>query len=347
MGNGIFSTDGDQWSQGRAWLRPQFARELVSDLSLEEHHFQNLLRAIGEADADSGWTPWVDLQPLFYRLTLDSASEFLFGESVGTQILALPGSESKMVHGGIRESDFAALFDEVQDWMAFASRLGYWNKLGQTRRFHECVRRLHRFVDHYVEKAIKEVQSSGSDEKPKRYNLLRAIAEVQQDPQELRGQLLSLLVAGRDSTASLLGWLFLLLARHPAIYDDLRTAILHEFGTWDESRELTFESLKSCNLLQHCISETLRLFPVVPLNGRTALHRDTTLPTGGGPDGDKPVFVPMRMEIQYCVHALHRRKDIWGDDTEEFRPGRWKGRKTGWEYIPFNGKHLGTFACFD
>lgn len=34
---------------------------------------------------------------------------------------------------------------------------------------------------------------------------------------------------------------------------------------------------------------------------------------------------------------MHHRKDIWGEDVEEFRPERWEGKKVGWEYLPFNG----------
>jgi hypothetical protein len=38
-----------------------------------------------------------------------------------------------------------------------------------------------------------------------------------------------------------------------------------------------------------------------------------------------------------AVHLTHRRKDLWGEDAEEFKPDRWYGRKAGWEFLPFNG----------
>jgi len=37
------------------------------------------------------------------------------------------------------------------------------------------------------------------------------------------------------------------------------------------------------------------------------------------------------------VHVMHRRRDLWGEDADDFKPERWDGRRPGWEYLPFNG----------
>jgi cytochrome P450 len=42
-------------------------------------------------------------------------------------------------------------------------------------------------------------------------------------------------------------------------------------------------------------------------------------------------------EVNYSVYVMQRRKDIWGADADEFNPERWASRRTGWEYLPFNG----------
>jgi cytochrome P450 len=84
-------------------------------------------------------------------------------------------------------------------------------------------------------------------------------------------------LAGRDTTASLLGWLFLSLVRDPARYKKLRTTVIEEFGTYENPSEITFSKLKSCQYLQYCNNEALRLYPVVPINGRfgRCYFRDT------------------------------------------------------------------------
>lgn len=65
--------------------------------------------------------------------------------------------------------------------------------------------------------------------------------------------------------------------------------------------------------------------------------RDTVLPTGGGPHGTAPVFVPAGTITSWSVWAMHRRRDIFGADAEQFRPERWERLRVGWEYLPFNG----------
>lgn len=61
---------------------------------------------------------------------------------------------------------------------------------------------------------------------------------------------------------------------------------------------------------------------------RTA-ERDTVLPKGGGPDGQSPLFVPKGTDCRFTTYSLHRRKDYWGDDADEFRPERWETHRPG------------------
>ncbi len=65
-----------------------------------------------------------------------------------------------------------------------------------------------------------------------------------------------------------------------------------------------------------------RLYSSVSINSRAAI-KNTILPTGGGPEGKSPIFVKKGTAVGYCVYAMHRRKDLYGSDTEAFRPERW------------------------
>ena len=85
LGHGIFDTDGAAWERSRALVRPNFTRHQVADLDALEKHVKHLIDRVPH----DGST--IDLQELFFSLTMDSATDFLFGKS--TNILA-PGEKN-------------------------------------------------------------------------------------------------------------------------------------------------------------------------------------------------------------------------------------------------------------
>jgi cytochrome P450 len=76
------------------------------------------------------------------------------------------------------------------------------------------------------------------------------------------------------------------------------------------------------------------------MNARYA-NKDTTIPRGGGKDGKSKIFIKKGSTVEYSVHVMHRRQDLWGPDADDFRPERWEGRKAGWEYLPVSSPHSG------
>jgi len=235
---------------------------------------------------------------------------------------------------------FEAAFNTSQDYLASRMRAQslYW--LINPKEFRDANRICHQLVDYYVKIALdptatKDFKASHNRE---RYIFLEALAKDTQDPKLLRDQLLNILLAGRDTTASLLSSAFYLLAHNPRVWTKLRTEVINKFGTAKEPREeISFSSLKDVTYLRYVLDEALRLYPPVPLNARTAL-KDTSIPEGGGPDGLSPIFIPKGTTVSYSVWAMHRRPDLWGPDAAKFVPERWEGGKMrGWQYLPFNG----------
>jgi len=90
LGDSIFATDGDKWQASRQLLRPQFIRDRVSDLHCFETHIQTLFRCIANGGALSGEDQPVDMgavngrrldiSDLFFRYSLDVATDFLLGK---------------------------------------------------------------------------------------------------------------------------------------------------------------------------------------------------------------------------------------------------------------------------
>jgi cytochrome P450 len=77
----------------------------------------------------------------------------------------------------------------------------------------------------------------------------------------------------------------------------------------------------------------------VPLNNREAV-RTTILPTGGGPDGNSPILVRKGELVVFSQYVNSRKKNIYGQDADDFRPERWETGELadiGWAYFPFSG----------
>lgn len=243
----------------------------MSDLHNFETHVQHLLPLL--AGNSDGGTVRVD--ELFYRFTLDAATGFLFGK--GTNTLQ------------VGETDFATAFAEVQHTQSLISRAGPLNEWVPRKRFFASLKILEAWIGTYIDQvlALPQDELEKTAKSDEGYTFLHALAIYTRDRQVIRDQLLAILLAGRDTTAVTLSWLFYELSRHPEIVRNLRQEILSTVG---ENKEPTYADLKSMRYLQHTLQETLRLYPVVPYNVRVALQ-DCTLPRGGGPNGDEPIGI--------------------------------------------------------
>ncbi|KAI1770105.1 cytochrome P450 monooxygenase [Hypoxylon cercidicola] len=329
LGDGIFLQEGDAWKHSRDILRPHFYYRHYEDLDIYRPHVENLLEAIAsDAIADTA-TSVVDLEPLFFRLTLDVTTEFLFGESVLSQ---RPTS-------GVTSHDFEKAFDTAQSISSKRLRFQklYW--LVESKRLRKACNTIHQFADGIINKTLI---SSADDVNPRnRLPFISTIAQHYPERDILRGQAINILTAGRDSTAAFLSWTFFHLVRHPSVLAKLRS----EISQVDETvAPLTRADLLRLTYLQDVIREVLRLHPPVPLISRTAL-KDTILPTGGGRDGTSPILVPHGMSVLYSAYCIQRRADIYGMDAEMFRPERWDeeplrsrdATHRGWTFLPFGG----------
>jgi cytochrome P450 len=263
LGQGIFTMDGSFWQHSRAMIRPNFARDQVADLEAFERHIQDLWKLIPR----DGST--FDLQELFFRFTIDSATEFLFGQSTDTL--------KEKRQGGPDGAQFAKAFNEAQDACAMRFRLGLLRHLRKDVKGEEAMRICHEFVGQFVDEAIRfrenlDLEKQQADEK---YVFLHELAKDTKDPRRLRDELLNVLLAGRDTTASLLSNMWFMLAKHPEIFEKLRREV-EETLNGDLP---TYEQLRSMKYLKYCMNECKSL-PISFLeNGLTCNASATTPPS--------------------------------------------------------------------
>jgi cytochrome P450 len=325
LGSGIFTQDGAAWKHSRALLRPQFTSNRYQNFEEIKQCVESLLQQIPAEGV-------VDLQPLFFKLTFDTTTFLLFGETMSSLT-------SNDIAG--QESEFARAFNLGQEYLSHRGRLGLFYWIANTPGFRKACKTSHAFVDAAVQRALDAAKKNEGQAKPdEHYVFVHALVRETQDKKALRDQCLNVLLAGRDTTACCLTWTLYLLARHPRVLNKLRTEIetVSSLG-WDAPQP-TRDDLKKMRYLDLILKEVLRLYPSVPVNSRAAL-KTTTLPVGGGADGQSPILVKKGEAVGYCVYAMHRRKDLYGEDAMQFIPERWEDGKLssriGYGYLPFNG----------
>ncbi|RDA82616.1 hypothetical protein CP532_4452 [Ophiocordyceps camponoti-leonardi (nom. inval.)] len=318
LGDGIFATDGSLWQNSRQILRPQFTRARVSDLECFETHVQILLGLVPSAEV-------IDVADLFFRFTLDTATNFLLGANVQSLTST--------------DREFAKAFDEVQRIHTIWSRAFELRHLLIFPKYRAHIRAIDDFVNNFIDRALRMTPDELRASNEKSYTFLHELARTTRDPKVIRDQIVNVILAGRDTTAGTLSFALYELARNPAVVARLRAEILEIVGAEEAP---TYEHLKNMTYLRAVVDETLRLYPSVPFNLRRPLV-DTTLPRGGGPDGSEPLSVLAGTVISYSPIIMQRRPDLYPPVSETFAdpavfsPDRWATwQPRSQDYIPFN-----------
>lgn len=196
IGHGIFTADGEGWKHSRRLLHPSFTRRQVGDLDVYERHLMNLIRLIPQDGSST-----VDLQRLFFDFTMDTGTEIFCGQS---SFCLAPEKQGPM------STNFAHAFNQSQRTIADGVALGPLAFATHTPSFNKDRDTVHEFIDHFVRGALdmqSHIESSTSqgseDESKKQESFLARLAQQVKDPICLRGELLNVMIAGRDTTASL------------------------------------------------------------------------------------------------------------------------------------------------
>ncbi|KAI8573260.1 hypothetical protein RHMOL_Rhmol01G0264700 [Rhododendron molle] len=145
----------------------------------------------------------------------------------------------------------------------------------------------------------------------------------------------------KDSTSTALTWFFWLIAGHPQcerlIYGELAAAV--KASPTGLPTDFSYDELKKLNYLHAALSESLRLFPPVPINSRLAVADDIL------PDG---TYVGKGWSADYSAYAMARMEKLWGPDCTEFKPERWLNIDGGFQpsdQFKFPVFHSGPRMC--
>ncbi|XP_015058871.1 cytochrome P450 97B2, chloroplastic-like isoform X4 [Solanum pennellii] len=234
-------------------------------------------------------------------------------------------SYDKAVYGTLFEAEHRSTF-----------YIPYWNIplarwiVPRQRKFQSDLKVINDCLDGLIKNAKETRQETDVEKLQQRdylnlkdASLLRFLVDmrgVDVDDRQLRDDLMTMLIAGHETTAAVLTWAVFLLAQHPVKMKKAQSEIDAVLG----QGRTTFESLKKLEYLRLIVVESLRLYPQPPLLIRRSLTSDI-LP--GGYNGDKNGYeIPAGTDVFLSVYNLHRSPYFW-DKPNEFEPERFLVQK--------------------
>jgi cytochrome P450 len=238
MDGSTFMTDGAAWSHSRGMLRPMFVKDRVSDLELLETHFQKLLKLIPE----DGST--FDIGALFQRYAFDVSSEFLFGESLGS-LGNQTDTKAQLAH------DIELVIQDAADRFRWSLFYRFLKRPGVDKAISNVLSSTTRYAQKALDRAIEDQKHvEEADEERRPYSFLDEMARQTQDLERMSHEATSLMFAGKDTTAGLLGSMWYLLARHPEVWNKLLAEVDQLEGA-----PPTYEWVKNAKYLRYCEHE--------------------------------------------------------------------------------------------
>ncbi|PON46396.1 Cytochrome P450, E-class, group I [Parasponia andersonii] len=277
------------------------------------------------------------------KCTLDSIFEVGFG----VELNCLEGSNEE-------GTEFMKAFDTSHAliWWRFLDpfwKLRRFFHIGSEASLIKQIKVVDNFVHQLTGKKRKLLALKGNCN-DKEDILSRFLTESEKEPEKmndkyLRDIILNFIIAGKDTTAGTLSWFFYLLCKNPLVQEKVEQEIRDVFGEVnigaginDFVAKISDTNLEKMHYLHAALSETLRLYPILPVDGRCADVDDTL------PDGFK---IKRGDEVFYTSYAMGRMTYLWGDDACNFRPERWLNDGVFQPQSPFKftAFHAGPRTC--
>lgn len=288
LGNGLVTSEGDFWKRQRRIAQPAFHRERLWDFG------ERMTRAASQMV--DGWRPGVpfDAAEAFMQVTLRLVGETLLSSDVTSEASAVGRAITVAIEHVIHRTlhPFGA-----PEWVPTPRNVGF--------------RRARRTLDEVVLGLIADRRRGGGPTG----DLLAMLMEAT-DPEtgegmsdtQLRDEVMTIFLAGHETTANALAWTVMLLGRSP----DVERRVVAELDAVLAGRAPTMADVPKLPLLGMVLKESMRLYPPVWSLARRVVEREVV--HGVTFEQDALVFL--------CTFALHRHPAVWRD-PEAFDPSRW------------------------
>ena len=334
--DGIFNADDELWKEERRVTKTE-----VHSSRFLEHTFTTMrdlveLKLVKLMEKMATSKRVFDLQDMLVRFTFDNICISAFGVDPGSLGVDLP------------EIPFAKAFEEATEYTLarFLMPPFVWKPMrflgiGSERKLKKAVIVVHAFANKIVRERRNKMRKVRSLNDPS--DFLSRLMQGEYEKEEgnyfsdkyFREFITSLIIAGRDTTSVALVWFFWLVHNHPQVEKRILSEIKEIRGKL--ASQVTHEPFNAQELnemvyLQAALTESLRLYPSVPIEMKQALEDDVL------PDGTR---VKKGARVFFSIFSMGRIESIWGKDWEEFKPERWikEGKIVSgdqFKYVVFN-----------
>ncbi|KAM3283662.1 cytochrome 86B1 [Capsicum chacoense] len=340
LGDGIFSADDEIWQKQRKTASIEFHsakfRNMTTDSLLELVH-SRLLPVLEDSVKQS--VP-IDLQDVLLRLTFDNVCMIAFGVDPGC------------LHPDLPQIPFAKAFESATEAtvLRFVTPTLVWKTmrclgLGTEKTLKHSLKKVDEFADEVIRTRKKELSLADSKQRSDLLTVFMGLRDEQGRPfsdKFLRDICVNFILAGRDTSSVALSWFFWLLDSNPEVEQRILSEIykiLNEredaINKEEDGSPLIFKpaEIKKMEYLQAALSESLRLYPSVPVDHKEVVEDDVF------PDG---TVLKKGTKVIYAIYTMGRMEGIWGKDCREYRPERWlrDGRymsEPAYRFTAFNG----------
>ncbi|ETO99539.1 hypothetical protein F441_23046 [Phytophthora nicotianae CJ01A1] len=323
LGQGIFAISGPLWQHQRKTASHLFTAQMMQyamEVVVPDKGEELVKRLNGICLTEKESERVVNMKRLLDLYTMDIFAKVGFD-------VDLHGVESdenaELLDSFERMS--ARLLERIQ-LPVWVWKLLRWLNVGAEKQLAEDIKVVNDLVYGVISRSIDEKNRQGVKENSRKdlITLFIEKSEVEytkgvhtkKDLKLMRDFVISFLAAGRETTATTMSWVILMLNRYPKVLERVRQEIKDKLPDLvsGNMRSPTLEDTQQLVYLEAVVRETLRLFPVAAVSGRSAT-RDVRLYEGTLIKAGTRIVLP-----HYC---MGRMTTVWGPDVDEFKPERW------------------------
>mmetsp|Transcript_27697 Transcript_27697/g.40906 ORF Transcript_27697/g.40906 Transcript_27697/m.40906 type:complete len:639 (-) Transcript_27697:144-2060(-) len=315
MGKGLIPADPVTWSNRRRQIVPAFHKAWLNHMvGLFGHCNDPLIESLNNIiDTKNGV---VDMEEKFCSVALDIIGKSVFNYDFGSVTNESP--VIKAVYSALVEAEHRSMTPAPYWDLPFANEL-----VPRLRKFNSDLKLLDDVLNDLINRAkntrtvedIEELEKRNYDE-VQDPSLLRFLVDMRGadiDNKQLRDDLMTMLIAGHETTAAVLTWALFELSKNPECMKLAREEIDRVIG----DRKPTLADIKEMKYTRLIIAETLRMYPEPPLLIRRC-REENTLPKGAS---DFHATVIRGMDIFISLYNIHRSEKYW-PEPDKFDPMR-------------------------